>query len=231
MPLIDCVQGSPEWLQWRCGMITGSRMDDVLSVLMRGGGETQKRFEYKVQLVAERLTRRAAEHYVSPEMEWGIANEPLARGAYEALTGQFVETTGFWVHDELAYFGASPDALVGKDGVLEIKCPKTSTHIKYLLAKEVPAEYEPQMAAELACTGRQWCDFVSFDPRLPEGLQLFIVRYERNQERMGEIADAAAQMEQEIQAMIERLGVKPKAETKPAPLEGGLTDEDLELLR
>jgi putative phage-type endonuclease len=222
--LIPVIQGSPEWLAERHGRITGSHMADVLAFLKTGGkGETKARYNYKIALIAERLTGRATECYVSPEMQWGTDNEPLARGAYEVETGRSVEQVGFYVHPIFDYAGGSPDGLVGKDGLIEIKCAKTATHIAWMLDGIVPPEHEPQMSWYMACTDRKWCDFVSFDPRLPEHLQLFIVRLMRSDERIAEMEAAAQLFEAEIESLMARL---PKRIQPKTQAEGLLTDED-----
>ena len=111
-------------------------------------------------------------------MQWGLDQEPFARAAYELHAGVLVETCGFVLHPQIARFGASPDGLVGDDQpLIQIKCPTTKTHLEWMMAKTIPLEHIPQMLAELSCTGREWADFVSFDPRLPEHLQLFVLRF------------------------------------------------------
>ncbi len=221
--LIPVIQGSPEWLFERAGRITGSHMADVMAMLKSGKGETAKRYDYKIALIAERLTGRATATYVSPEMQWGTDNEPLARGAYEVETGRSVDQVGFYVHPTMEYAGGSPDGIIGKDGMLEIKCPKTSTHIGWMLEGIVPPEHEPQMSWYMACTDRKWCDFVSFDPRLPEHLQLFIVRLERDETRINELDIAATVFEGEIRTLMDRLPKRPQAKQAT---EGMLTDDD-----
>lgn len=205
MTMIPCLQNSAEWLEARCGLVTASRMGDVLAKLKRKDGESAARYNYKVQLLCEGLTGRTTEQYVSPEMLWGIENEPLARTAYEIQTGNEVELTGLWLHPRIDRSAASPDGLIGKDGLVEFKAPKTSTHIEYLLAGVVPDEYEPQMAWQMACTGRKWVDFVSYDNRLPEHLQLFIVRLPRDDKRIAELEAEVEAFIGEIDALATRL--------------------------
>lgn len=226
MSYIPCVQGSPEWLQERCGRITASRIVDVLAVLKKGG-ESAARAAYRMELVAERLTGRSAQHFVSNEMLGGIENEVLARGAYEVETDNSVDLVGFYTHPEMDFAGASPDGVIGGEGCIEIKCPKTSTHIGWMLAGVIPPEHVPQMAFEMACTGRKWCDFVSFDPRLPVHLQLFIRRMERDDESITDIEAAVCQMDAEVDAILNRL-TKPVLVTPPDPILTNtfLTDED-----
>jgi hypothetical protein len=190
--LIDCTHGSPEWKEARRGLVTASRCADVLATLKKGG-EGAPRRNYRMELAIEILTGQAFPHYVSQEMQWGIDQEPFARAAYEIKRNTLVETCGFFVHPTVDRFGASPDGLVGSEGLAQFKCPTTSTHLTWMLGGVLPLDHAPQMLAELACTGRQWNDFVSFDPRLPEHLQLFIRRMERREHE-----PIIAQMEQEI---------------------------------
>lgn len=191
MPIIEGLeQQTVEWLQMRVGCVTASRMCDVMAKLKRGG-ESAGRYNYKKEIVYETLTGRAFEPYVTQAMEWGIENEPLARAAYEHAHNLDIEPGGFFLHDGISKFGASPDGLVGEDGLLEIKCPTSAVHLETLLAGEIPEDYQWQMLAEMACSGRQWCDFVSFDPRMPKHLRKFEKRFMRDNERI-------EQMEAEI---------------------------------
>lgn len=181
MPIVDVEQQSPEWLKMRIGCATGSRVTDIVTKL-KSGKYSAARDKYLMDIVIERLTGRATEHFCTPAMEFGIENEPAARAAYEGETGNCVMPVGLAIHPTIEWFSASPDGLVGDDGLIEIKVPNTSTHLEYLLEGKVPLDYMPQMMAEMACTERQWCDFVSYDPRLPKNLQLFIRRFHRNEE-------------------------------------------------
>jgi hypothetical protein len=138
-------------------------------------------------------------------MQWGIDTEPFARAAYELQQDVMVETVGFATHPEIPRFGCSPDGLVGEDGLVEIKCPNTATHIEYLLAGTVPAEYQAQMLVEMACTGRQWVDFVSYDPRLPAHLQLFVRRFLRDAARIAEIESKVVQFLEEVDRVLVQL--------------------------
>ncbi len=199
-------QQTSEWFQARSGCATGSHGADILSFLKSGKGETKQRADYRAQIVCEILTGQPQmDGYLSPFMEWGIEQEPRARTAYELRKGAMVEETGFEKHATIPRMGGSPDGLVDLQGIIEIKCPKTATHIGWMLDAAVPAEHEPQMSFYLAVTGREWCDFVSFDPRLPEPLQLFIKRLDRNQERIAEIEAAVIQFNAEVDSTIERL--------------------------
>lgn len=203
--IVDVEQGSAEWIQLRCGLVTASRVADVMAKLKTKDKEAAVRANYRAEIVCETLTGRAADHFVSFDMEWGTANEPLARAAYEIHFGADVDTVGFATHPSIKRFGASPDGLVGADGMVEFKCPATHTHIGYLLENKVPEDYVPQMLAEMACTGRQWCDFVSFDPRLPKRLQMFAIRFMRDEERIAEMEKAVELFLEEVDLTIERL--------------------------
>jgi hypothetical protein len=186
-----------------------------MAVLKRKDGESAARRNYRYEVVIETLTGRTADSYVSPAMEWGIETEPLARAAYEIANDLETESIGFAIHDRIGRFGASPDALIGIDGILEIKCPTTAVHLDYLLAGVPPEDYQPQMLAEMACTNRQWVDFVSFDPRLPRKLQLFVKRFPRDDARIAAMEQAVEKFLAEVDAMLERL-----KQDDPASLEG-----------
>lgn len=171
-------QKSDEWYSARVGKVTASRVADV--VAKTKSGYSASRDNYMAQLVCERLTNKPAESYSNAAMQWGTETEPLARAAYEAKMDVLVDEVGFIDHPTIVMSGASPDGLVGEDGLIEIKCPNTSTHIDTLLSQTVPKKYADQIFWQMACTGRQWCDFVSYDPRLPADLQLFIKRIPRD---------------------------------------------------
>lgn len=178
MKVIDFPQGSEEWLASRAGKVTASRVSDVLAKIKTG--EAAARADYKAQLVAEILTGKPQEStFTNAEMQWGTEQEPFARSAYEVARDTMVDQVGLVIHPRIERAAASPDGIVG-DGLIEVKCPKTATHLQYLLAGVVPSKYKPQMLWQMACTEKAWCDFASFDPRLPEELQLFVVRFERD---------------------------------------------------
>src|SRR5262249_5171282 len=144
----------------------------------------QKCFDLKLELLSEILTGKMVEHYVNAAMDHGIANERNAVSAYELVKGIFTDRIGFIMHSTLPRCGASPDRLIGDDGLLEVKAHDTSTHLNYIIAGVVPEEYIPQMYWQMACSERQFCDFVSYDPRLDEKFQLFIRRLERNEKEI-----------------------------------------------
>lgn len=174
----DVIQGSDGWFAARLGCVTASRLADVVAKTKTG--ESASRGTYRAELVAERLTGKRAEGFSNAAMTWGTNCEPLARAAYEAHKGVFVVEVGMVRHPVILMTGASPDGLVGLDGVLEIKCPDTKTHIETVLSGRAPPKYVSQMQWQMACSGRDWCDFVSFDPRMPDDMQIFIVRVERD---------------------------------------------------
>ena len=178
-------QRTDEWFEARRGKATSSRFADVMAKIKSGEAATRR--NYRAQLVVERLTGTVAESYTNAAMQWGTDTEPLARAEYILKTGYNVEEVGFMAHPEIEA-GASPDGLVEDDGLLEIKCPDTATHIQYLKNPESAVnKYLPQMLGQLWITGRKWCDFVSFDPRMPENSQLLVVRVERADESIAEL--------------------------------------------
>jgi putative phage-type endonuclease len=174
--MIEVIQGSPEWFAARCGKVTASRVADIIAKTKTGPSASRE--NYLAQIVCERMTGKPAESYSNAAMAWGTEQEPFARAAYESVKDILVQEVGFVVHPLIEDAGASPDGLVGLFGLVEIKCPNTATHIQTLLDQKVPEKYNTQMQWQMACTQRQWCDFVSFDPRMAEGLQIFIKRVE-----------------------------------------------------
>ncbi len=206
MRFVDCEQNSAKWIWARTGRITASRICDLMATLKRGG-EAASRRDYRAELIAERLTGKAENRYVSKEMRYGSEQEPFARTAYEIRTENIVDQVGFVFHPRLDFSGASPDGLIREDGGVELKCPKTTTHLAYMAAGIVPKEYEDQMLWNMACAEREWWDFVSFDPRLPEKLRLFIVRMPRNEERIAEIEREVTKLNHEMDTICEQLDV------------------------
>lgn len=199
----EVIQGSPEWFQSRLGKVTASRIKDVMA---KGKtGEAATRASYRAQLVAERLSGKVAEGFTTSSMKWGTDCEPLARAAYEAETGNLVTEVAMIAHPSIAMAGASPDGLIGADGLLEIKCPETKTHIDTILADKAPAEYIMQMQWQMACTKRQWVDFVSFDPRMPSDMQIFIKRVQRDEAKIAEIEAEVNKFLAEVEQTIQKL--------------------------
>ena len=169
-------QGTDEWFAARLGKVTASRAADVMT--KKGSAA---RANLSAQLVLERLTNTKGESFSSAAMQWGVDQEPFARAAYEAHSGVWVDTVGFVQHPTIERAGASPDGLVGHDGLVEIKCPNTATMIDTLLTGKVPSNYATQMQMQMACTGRAWCDYAVFDSRMPVKAQLFVKRVQRDQ--------------------------------------------------
>lgn len=174
----DVIQGSPEWHALRLGKVTASRVADVVAKTKTGWGAS--RANYMAELIAERLTGETAPSFANAAMQWGTEKEPDARSAYEFRTDTEIAQVAFVIHPQIADSGASPDGLIGADGMAEFKCPNTATHIETLLTGTVPGKYVTQMQWQMACTGRKWCDFVSFDSRMPEAMRLFIQRVPRD---------------------------------------------------
>jgi len=170
-------QRTDDWFAARLGKVTASRVADVIAKTKTGFGAG--RANYMADLVVERLTGQKASSFSNAAMEWGTEQEPYARAAYAAKTGILVEEVGFIDHPTVAMSGASPDGFA-EEGLIEVKCPNTATHLEYVLAELPPLKYFTQMQWQMACTGRPWCDFVSFDPRLPERLQLLVIRVPRD---------------------------------------------------
>jgi len=191
-------QGSDEWKRLRLGRATASRMADICATTKTGWGAS--RANYAAQLIAERLTGVVAESYTNAAMEWGTATEAEARSAYSFFQGVTVETVDFVPHPAIDMSGASPDGLVGVDGLLESKCPSTATQIDTLLRGKIPEKYILQMTWQMACTGRRWCDFVSFDPRMPENLRLFVTRIERDDVLVLDLEDKVREFLAEVHA-------------------------------
>jgi len=177
-------QGSEAWIKARLGKVTASRVSDVMAKL-KTGGYGASRDDYMAQLICERLTGEVAESFTNAAMAWGTETEPMARAHYEMVNSVLVDQVGFIAHPDIEMAGASPDGIVG-NGIIEIKCPNTSTHIDTLLNKKVPAKYIKQIQFQLRCTGKEWCDFVSFDPRL-KGLEMLTKRVERDEKLISEM--------------------------------------------
>lgn len=192
-------QRSEEWFAARCGKVTASRIADVMATTKSGYGAARK--NYMAQLTIERLTGAVAESYTNAAMQWGTDTEPFAREAYELMSGNLVEEVGFIVIPQMMA-GASPDGLVGDDGLVEIKCPNSATHIETLLSAKVERQYLLQIQWQMFATDRRWCDFVSYDPRLPENLQYFCQRVERDQPLIAEIVGEVQKFLRELDDQV-----------------------------
>lgn len=179
-------QDSPEWAQARLGHATASRMAD-LTAKVKSGDYGASRKNYAAELVIERLTQQPTNGYKSPEMIRGTEKEPEAKAAYQFFQNVDVVPGGFVRHPNIAWAGGSPDGFVGDDGLAQFKCPNTWTHIETLLGSSVPGVYLKQMQWEMAITGRHWCDFVSYDDRLPPSMQLFVKRIPRDDKMIGDL--------------------------------------------
>jgi putative phage-type endonuclease len=190
-------QGTQEWLIERLGHVTASRVKDVLAKVKTGEAKTRE--DYRWELVTQRMTGIVQESYKNSAMEWGTQTEPEARIEYEVRHGSFVTQTGFIKHPTIAWVGASPDGLVDEDGCIEIKCPNTKTHLQTLQSGTAPSQYYGQMQMQMWVTGKQWCDFVSYDPRVTiRNLRFFCIRVDRDNEYI-------ANMEQEVLLFLEEV--------------------------
>ena len=196
-------QGSPEWFAQRLGKATASRIADIIARTKTG--YSTSRANYAAELVCERLTGAQAERFTNAAMQWGTEKEPDAKAAYEFIHNAQVEPAEFVPHPTIAMTGASPDGYVGDVGLIEVKCPISATHIETLLRGQVPDKYEVQMLWQMACTGRAWCDYVSFDPRLPPHLQLFVKRVHRNATRIAELEAEVISFLAEVDSTISKL--------------------------
>jgi putative phage-type endonuclease len=213
MITVDCEQGTPEWFAARLGKASASRMAD-LDAKTKTGWSTSRQ-NYAAELVAERLTGTRQESYQNEAMRWGSEHEGEARTLYEFMRNVTVAPVGLVLHGSIDMACASPDGLVGSDGLVEIKCPNTATHIATLLGGSVDGRYLKQMQWQMACTGRSWCDFVSYDPRMPAEMQLFVARVERDDKAIAELEDSVAtflvQVAITVSALRSRYGLSEAA--------------------
>ena len=196
-------QRTAEWFNARLGKVTASRIADLMAKTKTGYSASRE--NYLAQLTIERLTQTPTEGYTNAAMQWGTEQEPFARAAYELKTGQLVTEVGFVVHPDIDQAGASPDGLVGDDGMVEIKCPESKTMIETLLSDKVPDKYFKQMQWQMACTGRKWCDYVVFDPRMPDNLQLCIRRVSRDDYIIDEIKTEIGKFLAELDQQVTKL--------------------------
>ncbi len=196
-------QRTDDWYAARLGKVTASRVSDVVAKTKTGYAAS--RDNYKAQLIVERMTQKPLASFSSAAMQWGTETEPLARAAYEAEMQVMVDEIGFVEHPEILMAGASPDGLVGAVGLVEIKCPNTATHIDTLLTQTVPKQYHDQMMWQMICTGREWCDFVSYDPRMPDHLQLFIKRVSFDAAYADTLNTEVSRFLEEVESTIDKL--------------------------
>jgi putative phage-type endonuclease len=196
-------QRSPEWYAAKLGKVGASRIADIMARTKTG--PSASRANYLAELLCERLTGTTADSYESAAMIWGREKEPDAKAAYCFMTDAIIEDVGFVDHPTIAMAGASPDGLVGTDGLVEIKCPNSATHIETLLSQTIDGKYLLQMQFQMACTGRQWCDFISFDPRLPAEMQMLTRRIYRQPEKIAEIENEVRSFLAELDAKVSAL--------------------------
>jgi putative phage-type endonuclease len=195
-------QRTDDWFAARFGKVTASRVADVVAKTKTGYSSSRE--NYMADLIVERLTGQKASTFTNAAMERGVEQEPHARAAYSARTGELVEEVGFIDHPTIPMSGASPDGLVA-DGLVEFKCPNTSTHLDTLLADAVPGKYITQMQWQMACTGRPWCDFASYDDRLPAHLQMFVKRVQRDDKRIAELEIEVTKFLNELEEKLNKL--------------------------
>ena len=197
------LQGNGAWFNARTGKLTASRMKNAMKYL-KGGADSADRKNLKIEILCERLTGDIVDKFVTPAMTRGIEEEPRGKEAYELKTGRLVKDAPFVDHPRIENCGASPDGFVD-DGLIEIKCPTTSTYLSWILAGVVPDDHKPQMALQCACTGRPWVDFVAYDPRMPEAQRLFVRRYTPTVEEIAEVEAEATKFLQEVEEMFDQL--------------------------
>lgn len=210
--LLGIEQDSPEWIISRIGCVTASGLSNVVAKPKIGDRELKVRYHYRMEKVIERLMGRAANHKVNDAMLWGKSTQPRCKTKYELDNDLFVEAGGFWMHDMIPMFRASPDYLVGEDGLLECKCPfNQENHLEIFMKREIPDEWLWQVVAQLSVTNRAWCDFCSYDPRLPEDVQLAQIRVSRDEKLIGAMEAEVEQFLSEIEQTVKLLGQKSKA--------------------
>jgi len=207
-------QGSPEWHDQRRGKVTASRVADLIARTKTGPASS--RANYMAELLCERLTGETQPFFTNAAMAWGTEKEPEARAAYSFHYDAEVSEIAFVDHPTIAMAGASPDGLIGDDGLLEIKCPLTATHLDTLSSGRPASKYVTQMQWQMACTGRQWCDFASYDPRLPEHLRLFVCRIERDDALIADMEAEVVAFLVELDARISDLNSRYGAQLKEA---------------
>jgi exodeoxyribonuclease (lambda-induced) len=181
---------------------------------LKNGNEAAARVDLKMKIVAERMCDAAMDNYVSPDMQWGLDHEDEAKRVYEEISGNVIRPAGFVRHPKIDLFGATPDGFIDHDGLIEIKCPRTTTFLRWMMDGAVPEQHRPQMLAQIACTGRKWCDFMAYDPRIKFGSQYFVLRFEPTPEQIHEVEVAAIQFLREVDAMFERM---TRTDTRSSP--------------
>lgn len=202
-------QRSESWFAARLGKVTASRVSDVIAQTKSGWGAGRK--NYMSQLLCERLTGLQQDSFSNAAMQWGTEIEPRARAAYQFVTDNIVQEVGFVDHPRIAMSGASPDGLIGDKGLIEIKCPNTATHLDTLLNGTIPDKYIVQMQWQMTCTGTDWCDFVSFDPRIGQDHEYWCNRIERDDKRIQELEEMVSEFLSELDGMMEQLNQRKAA--------------------
>jgi putative phage-type endonuclease len=195
------LQGTGAWFNARTGKLTASRMRSAIKRL-KNGDDSAERKNLKIEILCERMTGDIMDKFVNTAMQWGIEKEPEAKAAYESKTGRIIRDVGFIDHPRIQFCGASPDGFVD-DGLVEIKCPTTSTHVSWILDGGIPEEHKAQMTLQAAVTGRSWVDFVSYDPRMPEAQQLLVRRFYPTAGEMVEIETEADKFLAEVDALFD----------------------------
>lgn len=198
-------QGSDEWKTLRCGKVTASRVSDAVAQNRAKTGWGKTRDTYMGELIAERLSGVPAEGYSNATMQRGNEVEPEARAAYSFFRDADITEIAFVDHPTIEMAGASPDGLVNDDGLVEFKCPNTATHIDTVIRKKIDARYVTQMQWQMACTGRRWTDYISYDPRLPQDLRMYVQRVERDIARIVELESMVREFQTELDEKIEQL--------------------------
>jgi putative phage-type endonuclease len=199
----NSLQGTGEWFNARTGKLTASRMRSAMKRL-KNGEDSAERKNLKIEILCERMTGDIVDKFVSTAMQWGIEKEPEAKAAYEAKTGRIITDVGFIDHPRIEFCGASPDGFVD-DGLIEIKCPNTSTHVGWILDGSIPEEHKAQMTLQAAVTGRSWVDFVSYDPRMPEPQQLLVRRFYPTPAEIAEIEEEAKKFLNEVDVLFDTI--------------------------
>ncbi len=206
MKLSDAGTLSPDDVVARIGKLTASRMKDAMSFL-KNGTPSQARKDYMRDIVAERLTNIVVPHYVTNAMLHGIEQEPMAKELYSRVTGRAIRPAAFLDHPSIEFCGATPDGFVDREGLIEVKCPNTGTFLDWIMEGEVPDQHRPQMCLQLSVTGKAWVDFVAYDPRMPDGKQLFIRRYVPTDEEMKRVESNAVRFLEETDDLFERVAM------------------------
>lgn len=204
MNTLDLAQGSDEWRLARCGSLGASQVHEALAKT-KSGAWGAGRANIMAALICERLTGIPEDGYVSAAMTWGTETEAQARVFYELIEGVSVSPVGLIRHPRIVGAHSSPDGLVGDDGAVEIKCPNSATHIETICGAKIPAKYATQVQWHLACSGRAWCDFISFDPRMPEDLRMIVQRVPRDAAVIAEMEEAVIDFLAELDGKVAEL--------------------------